>query len=90
MSESFFDKKYEGMWFLLGIPGIMIVLTVIFALTNAIVKRFKKKSSSEFQLSDSDFESSVKPAPVGTRPGLNVDPEENQDKKQNLWTRWDK
>ena len=90
MSESFFDKKYEGMWFLLGIPGIMIVLTVLTAITISIVKRFKKKSSPEFQVSDLDFEASVKPAPVGTRPGLNVDPEDNQDKKRHLWTRWDK
>ena len=90
MSESFFDKKYEGMWFLLGIPGIMIILTVISALTIAIVKRFKKKSNPDFQVSDLDFEASVKPAPVGTRPGLNVDPEDDQDKKRHLWTRWDK
>ena len=44
--DSLFSKTYEGMWYLLGIPGIMLVGTVTVALIFKVV-RLSKGTSSE-------------------------------------------
>ena len=38
------STDYEGMWFLLSIPGIMIVGTIVFALVVVVIKKCKKKT----------------------------------------------
>ena len=56
--------RYEGMWALLGIPGICIVCTVFFALVYVTMKRFKKPSDDILEPKDLDLEKSSRPANI--------------------------
>ena len=50
--SSYFSKEYEGMWFLLCIPGIMIVGTVVVAIIYKLVPKKKKIQPEQDPQSD--------------------------------------
>ena len=59
----FFCKDYEGMWFLLLIPGIMLVSTVVVSMMCYLRK--KKNKDREIDAAHLNLDVSSRPAHIG-------------------------
>lgn len=59
IDEGIFSKTYEGMWFLLGIPGLSIFGAIVAAIAYNLRKKFMEKR--EINPMDVDLEMSSRP-----------------------------
>ncbi len=64
-----FGDKFEGMWFLLGIPGLSIGITLLVALVVYIRKLTRKDEDKEIDAAHLNLDLSSRPAHIGKSKG---------------------